>query len=200
MRNINNWKTYQLYVLTYLLYICTGLSRKKGSLLFLTYFDRYFMHNMRVVSDRRWHDSLSVYYTDKESCHRLSETPFILCTKHVSKYVKNRSEPFFLDNPVYICMYIVNCRWVNNRHRNRVKTAYFSATATAMWLLSSKPRLFLSTTALIKNVKIFKINEIQLNVRNPKQKNKYKMTFRNIIHVKTLNNTIQYENIYIFLI
>ena len=37
------------------------------------------------VSDRRWHDYLSIYYIDKESCHRVLDTPPILCIKHVSK-------------------------------------------------------------------------------------------------------------------
>ena len=51
----------------------------------LRYFDTCFLHNIGRVSDKRWHDSLSTYYIDKKSCHRLSETPPILCMKHVSK-------------------------------------------------------------------------------------------------------------------
>ena len=38
----------------------------------LRYFDTYFMQNIGIVSDRRWHDFLSIYYADKESCHRQS--------------------------------------------------------------------------------------------------------------------------------
>ena len=34
----------------------------------LRYFDTCFMHNIGRVFDRRWHDFLSVYYIDKESC------------------------------------------------------------------------------------------------------------------------------------
>ena len=33
------------------------------------------MHIIGRVSDRRWLDSLSMYYIDNESCHRLSEIP-----------------------------------------------------------------------------------------------------------------------------
>ena len=40
---------------------------------------------LTVVSDVRLHDSLSLFYRDKESCHRLSETTPILCIKYVSK-------------------------------------------------------------------------------------------------------------------
>jgi len=46
------------------------------------YFDTCLMHNIGGISDRQ-HDSLSVYYVDKESCHHLSEIPPILCIKHV---------------------------------------------------------------------------------------------------------------------
>ena len=53
----------------------------------------YIYAQYRRVSDRRCHDSLSMYYIDKESCHRLSETPPILCVKHVSKL---RSKKDFL--------------------------------------------------------------------------------------------------------
>ena len=49
------------------------------------YFDACLMHNVGRDSDRRWHDSLSMYYKDKESCHNLSKTPPILCVKRVSK-------------------------------------------------------------------------------------------------------------------
>ena len=40
------------------------------------------MHSIGGVSDRR-HDSLYMQYIDKESCHRLTETPPMLCIKHV---------------------------------------------------------------------------------------------------------------------
>ena len=50
----------------------------------LRHFDTYFMHNIRVVSIRRWHDSLSMYYIDNKSGHHLSETLPILCIKYVS--------------------------------------------------------------------------------------------------------------------
>ena len=30
------------------------------------YFDTYFVHNIRGVSDRQWHDSLSMYYKTKK--------------------------------------------------------------------------------------------------------------------------------------
>ena len=43
------------------------------------YFDTCFMHNIGEVFDIRWHDLLSMYYIDMESCHRLSGTPPILC-------------------------------------------------------------------------------------------------------------------------
>ena len=41
------------------------------------------MENMGGVSDRQWHDSLSVYYIDKESWHHLSEALPILYVKQV---------------------------------------------------------------------------------------------------------------------
>ena len=58
-----------------------------------SYFDTCFMHNIGGVSDKGWHDSSSMCYLDKESCHCLSETTPILCIKHVSKYW---SEAYFL--------------------------------------------------------------------------------------------------------
>ena len=52
----------------------------------LHYSDTYvIMHNIRVVYDSQWNYSLSIWYIDKESCHRLSETPAILYMKHLSK-------------------------------------------------------------------------------------------------------------------
>ena len=52
-----------------------------------------FIHNIGEVSGRLWHDSLSMYYIDKESCNRQPETPPILTIQHVSK---KRSEADFL--------------------------------------------------------------------------------------------------------
>ena len=60
------------------------LQTKKSSS--LCYFDTYFIHNIGGVSDRRWHNSFSLQYIDKETCHRLSETSSILYIKHLSKY------------------------------------------------------------------------------------------------------------------
>ena len=51
----------------------------------LHYFDTCFMPNISEDSNRRWHDSLSIVCMNKESCHRLSETPPILYIKHLSK-------------------------------------------------------------------------------------------------------------------
>jgi len=34
----------------------------------LSYFETCFVHNIEEVSDRRLHDSLSLYYIDEESC------------------------------------------------------------------------------------------------------------------------------------
>ena len=45
----------------------------------------YVLHNIGGVSDRRWHDSLSLYYIDRESCHRLTETPPIFCIKEYNE-------------------------------------------------------------------------------------------------------------------
>ena len=42
------------------------------------------MHKIEEVSDRRRHDSF-IWNHDKESCHYLSESPPLLCIKHVSK-------------------------------------------------------------------------------------------------------------------
>ena len=42
---------------------------------YLRYFDICFVHNIGGVYDRWWHDSLSMQYIDKESCHHFSETP-----------------------------------------------------------------------------------------------------------------------------
>ena len=42
----------------------------------LRYFDTYFMHNIGWVSDRQWGDSLSMYYKDKELCHRYAQKMF----------------------------------------------------------------------------------------------------------------------------
>ena len=44
----------------------------------LRYVDTCFMHNIGGVSDRRLHDSLSMYYIVKKSCYRLPEIPPIL--------------------------------------------------------------------------------------------------------------------------
>ena len=58
--------------------------------------------------------------------------------------------------------------WISDgaNNRNRVTTAHFSTTATAMRLLNSQPqpRLFLLTTALNKNLIMLKINKFQLNL------------------------------------
>ena len=48
-------------------------------------YQKSLMENTGGVSDRRSHDSLSIYYIDKELCHRISETVPILCIKHVLK-------------------------------------------------------------------------------------------------------------------
>ena len=43
------------------------------------------MHNIGGVSERRWHDSLIMYYIYKESCHHLSEdTPVFSDERGVS--------------------------------------------------------------------------------------------------------------------
>ena len=54
----------------------------------LSYIDMFYAQiHIRAVSDSLWHDSLSImYYIDKESYRRLSEThPIVLCIKQVSK-------------------------------------------------------------------------------------------------------------------
>ena len=40
-------------------------TKKYGS---LRYFDTCYMHSIGGVSNRRWRDSLSMYYIDKKSC------------------------------------------------------------------------------------------------------------------------------------
>ena len=49
----------------------------------LCYFEICFMHNIEGISDRWRYNSLSIYmyYIDRKSFHRLSETPSILCLK-----------------------------------------------------------------------------------------------------------------------
>jgi len=42
----------------------------------LGYFDTFSMHNIERISNRRWHDFLSIYNKDKESCLHLSKTLF----------------------------------------------------------------------------------------------------------------------------
>ena len=72
----------QLFIRHPLLPPCINLLKKYVS---LRYFDTCFMHNIGGVSDRRWHDILSMQYIDKASCNRPSKIPPILCIKHVSK-------------------------------------------------------------------------------------------------------------------
>ena len=43
------------------------------------------MHNIGRAFDRRWHDSSTIYYIDKESYHGLSKTHPILFIRRVSK-------------------------------------------------------------------------------------------------------------------
>ena len=53
--------------------ICTIRQKSFPHSVFLT----HVLSQYRGVSDRPWHNSLSVYYIDKESCHRLSDSPHI---------------------------------------------------------------------------------------------------------------------------
>ena len=64
---------------------CRNVQYKTKTSFSFHYFDICFMNNIGGASDRYWHDYLSLYYTNKESCHRLSETPPIVCIKHLSK-------------------------------------------------------------------------------------------------------------------
>ena len=42
------------------------------------YFDTCFIHNTGGVSDKQWHDSLFMYYTDKESCQSIKISSYIV--------------------------------------------------------------------------------------------------------------------------
>ena len=79
----------------------------------LRYFDTWFMHNIGIVSDTRWHDSLFMCYINKASCHRLSETlPILCCAWNMCQ--NNRIRRTFCSYSIWLCEWIIH---VTNKHQ-----------------------------------------------------------------------------------
>ena len=119
---------------------------KKSAL--LCHFEKCFMNKIGGVSDRRWHDSLSMYYIDKESYHRLSETPPILCIKHVKNNGVKRNFWSYSTHEMYYS--IESCsveeksiiQWIHEKSIIQVIVQYRQTLGIQNWSFSIRQKVF----------------------------------------------------------
>ena len=80
-------------------FLCVEVKIKKSVL--LRYFNTCFMHNIGGLSDRRWHDSLSMYYIDNSMIPYLCTTCHLL---HDSGLFTKKDMQTFRNDPIFFLL------------------------------------------------------------------------------------------------